>query len=123
MELSVYEKYFILFTKGHFSKYIAPEKVIVGKALMMYAEQVGQDTLLNYAIGLFDKLIRYDCIEGVNSEPFTWIINEMRQISNSLKAPSLYEFLIMHIQDSVVEHLNLELDLDEIKSYMIEKAI
>ena len=119
MEFSLYEKYFILFTKGHFSKYVEPEKVIVGKALMTYPEQVTKNNLLIYATGIFEKLIRYDCIEGVDSDPFKWIIKEMRQIDNF----SPYDFLITHIQDSVVDGLNLEMDLDEIKFEMVEKVI
>ena len=118
MEFSLHQKHFILWTKGHFDNYVEPEKVIVGEALMMYPEQVDQHNLLHYAIGVFDKLMRYDCIEGVNGEPFAWIINEMRQIGNRHKAPTLYEFLISHIGNSIVGGLSLEMDLNQIKSKM-----
>lgn len=120
--LTEYDKYFILFTKGHFSRYKDAEKVILGEALLLYTKDITEHHLLDYAIGVFDKLMTMGAIEGVGSDKFAWIIHEMRQIGNRLKAPTLYEWLITQIQDSKVGRISLEVDLSEIKSKMMEIA-
>ena len=118
MNFSLNEKQFILWTKGYFTQYHEPEKVIIGDALHLYPEQVEPYNMTNYAIKVFDKLMQSGRIDGACDDPIQWMVNEMRQITRRLEPPTLYEFLIAHIQDSNVDGLDLNIDIMPITQRM-----
>ena len=96
------QKYFILYTKGCFSNYKDPEKVIIGQALLMYPEQVNHHNLVNFAIRTFDVLLKSGAIDMNGRDVHTWYVEEMYQLVNRLTPPTLYEWLIENIQWSNV---------------------
>lgn len=116
--LTEYQKYYILWTKGHFNHYKEPERIIIGEALMLGKDLITDGHITNYAINIFDKLMTQEAIEGVGTDKYAWMLNEMREIGHRHKAPTLLEWVNTKIGCCEAGSLSLRIDLEGIRNKM-----
>lgn len=104
------EKQLILCTKGHFEKPIeryADYKEIVSKTYGLYPYQVNENSLLNFIVGAYDKLISHGYIKTKGKSIVEYLLTESYKFKNEINDVCLLDFLLGEISCVPVEGLEL----------------
>lgn len=104
------QKLFVLYTKGHFQKYIDAKEIILAEAFHLYPAQIHERNTVSFMINLFTKLASLRAIEMNYENPVEWVLKGITDIGSRPLAPqSLYDWLHSHIQGCIADGLDLDI--------------
>lgn len=101
------QKLYILYTKGHFSKYKNAKEIILAKAFSLYPEHINERNTVSFMISLVAKLANAKLIEMNYEKSIEWLLREFADIGNG-PLKTFHDWLYSQIQGCYIDGLDLD---------------